>query len=73
VKCIITVEENAISGGFGSAVMETLSRDDICIPVRSLGLPDRFIAHGSQARLRNDLGIDSAGIVRAVKEWSKRG
>ncbi len=69
---IMTVEENAVNGGFGSAIMETLSREEICIPVKSLGLPDRFITHGSQARLRNDVGIDTAGIVRAVKEWSKR-
>ncbi|HEX2964894.1 MAG TPA: transketolase C-terminal domain-containing protein [Syntrophorhabdaceae bacterium] len=72
VKRILTVEENALFGGFGSAVMEALSNEELYIPVKSVGLPDRFITHGSQARLRNNLGIDSAGIVRAVKEWLKK-
>ena len=69
---IMTLEENAILGGFGSAVLEALSAEDIVIPVKSLGIPDVFIPHGSQNSLRSRLEIDQAGIKRAVKAWLKK-
>ncbi len=64
---LVTVEENALAGGFGSAVLECLEREGITIPVRRLGIPDRFIEQGPQARLRADLGLDADGIANAVK------
>ncbi len=64
---IITVEENALQGGFGSAVLELLYDNDLChVRIKRLGLPDRFIEHGSQAQLRKDVGIDTEGIVAAA-------
>jgi 1-deoxy-D-xylulose-5-phosphate synthase len=64
---IITVEENALQGGFGSAVLELLYDNDLGhVRIKRLGLPDRFIEHGSQAQLRNDVGIDTEGIVAAA-------
>jgi 1-deoxy-D-xylulose-5-phosphate synthase len=70
---IITVEENVLQGGFGSAVLELLSdRGLIDVKVRRLGIPDRFIEHGSQAQLRSDLGLDAAGITAAVLDFLKK-
>jgi 1-deoxy-D-xylulose-5-phosphate synthase len=64
---IITVEENVLQGGFGSAVLELLYDNDLGhVRIKRLGLPDRFIEHGSQAQLRNDVGIDTEGIVAAA-------
>lgn len=64
---IVTVEENALQGGFGSAVMELLEEHSIKCPVRRIGVPDEFIEHGTQEELRAQLGLDAEGIVRAVR------
>jgi 1-deoxy-D-xylulose-5-phosphate synthase len=54
-------------GGFGGAVLEALAAAGIARPVRCLALPDRLIEHGDPARQKAALGLDSAGIVRAVQ------
>jgi 1-deoxy-D-xylulose-5-phosphate synthase len=65
---IVSVEENALQGGFGSALLELLEKEGINgIKVKRLGIPDRFIEHGSQAQLRKDLGLDAAGISDAIQ------
>lgn len=69
---LLTVEENALQGGFGTAVLELLSdegKNDI--RVRRIGIPDRFIEQGSQAQLRADLGLDAAGIAAAAEAFLK--
>jgi 1-deoxy-D-xylulose-5-phosphate synthase len=71
-KKILTLEENVLMGGFGSGVMELLSKEEISIPVKSMGMPDTFITHGSQKKLRKALGIDREGIKRAIKAWLKK-
>ena len=71
-KKILTLEENTLMGGFGSGVMELLSKEEILIPVKSMGIPDTFITHGSQKKLRNALGIDREGIKKAIKAWLKK-
>jgi 1-deoxy-D-xylulose-5-phosphate synthase len=59
----ITVEENALMGGFGSAVVETIEDCGLeDIEVKRMGLPDKFIEHGSQQILRENLRLDAAGI-----------
>jgi 1-deoxy-D-xylulose-5-phosphate synthase len=64
---VLTVEENTLCGGFGSAVVEMLaSMGNSGIKVQSLGLPDRFIEHGSQELLRSILGVDAEGIAHHV-------
>jgi len=69
---ILTVEENALQGGFGSAVLELLFDNGLQdIKVKRLGIPDRYIEHGSQAQLRSDLGIDAEGIASATEEFLK--
>jgi 1-deoxy-D-xylulose-5-phosphate synthase len=64
---IVTVEENAIMGGFGSGILEVLSARGKKLPTRVLGVADRFYEHASQDRLREIAGIDVNGIVDAVQ------
>lgn len=66
---LVTVEENAIMGGAGSAVNEALMAACVCKPVLNLGLPDFFIPQGSQDEIRHDLGLDAEGFVRQVREY----
>jgi 1-deoxy-D-xylulose-5-phosphate synthase len=64
---LVTLEENAIMGGAGSAVAEALAARAIFTPLLQLGLPDRFVDHGDQAQLLASIGLDRAGIVAAVR------
>ncbi|NTV48664.1 MAG: 1-deoxy-D-xylulose-5-phosphate synthase [Geobacteraceae bacterium] len=69
---IMTVEENALQGGFGSAVLELLYDNNLQdVKVRRLGLPDHYIEQGSQAQLRKDVGIDADGITSAALNFLK--
>jgi 1-deoxy-D-xylulose-5-phosphate synthase len=63
----VTVEENAVSGGAGSAVAEALAGADLAIPMLHLGLPDRFVDHGDPATLIAECGLDAKGIVSAIR------
>jgi 1-deoxy-D-xylulose-5-phosphate synthase len=66
---ILTVEENMIQGGFGSAVMEHLQQIKAeKVRVRSLGIPDRFVEHGSPSKIRNIYGLDSEGLYKVFLE-----
>ncbi len=63
---VVTVEEAALAGGFGSAVLEAASDEGLSTShIRRLGLPDRFIEHGDRNKLLASLGLDAAGIARA--------
>ena len=64
---IVTVEDNVIMGGAGSACAEALQEAGCLLPVLRLGLPDRFVDHGDQALLLADAGLDAAGIERQVR------
>ncbi len=65
---VITIEDNTVLGGFGSAVAEYYaSRRIQNVSLHMHGLPDRFIDHGSPAELAAETGLDSAGIVRLVR------
>ena len=64
---VVTVEENAVMGGAGSAVAEALASLGIVTPVLQLGLPDRFVDHGDQAQLLASVGLDKAGIVASIR------
>jgi len=66
---LVTVEENAIMGGAGSAVLESLQAQGIGIPVLQLGLPDHFVEHGDPAVLLADCGLGKEGIARSVRNW----
>jgi 1-deoxy-D-xylulose-5-phosphate synthase len=64
---LVTVEENAVMGGAGSAALEFLVSQGMTVPVLQLGLPDRFVEHGDPAKLLAACGLDREGIVRAVR------
>ncbi|MBZ0095891.1 MAG: 1-deoxy-D-xylulose-5-phosphate synthase [Sulfuricella sp.] len=64
---LVTVEENSVMGGAGSAVLEFLESRGLTVPVLQLGLPDRFVEHGDPAKLLAACGLDQDGIVRAVR------
>lgn len=65
VKCLLTVEESSTMGGFGSAVLELLAREGVVnLPVRCMGLPDRFIEQGPQDLLRKNYGLTADGICQ---------
>ncbi|NTW50139.1 MAG: 1-deoxy-D-xylulose-5-phosphate synthase [Chlorobiales bacterium] len=65
---IVTIEENAIRGGFGSAVCEYLQEKGYRNRVLMLGIPDRFIDHGSPAELHKEIGLDPQSIVKSIVE-----
>ena len=68
-RALITIEENATIGGAGSAVGELLASEGILIPHLQLGIPDRFIEHGSRDSCLNAAGLDFAGLNSSVERW----
>ena len=72
IKKVITVEENVLHGGFGSAVLECLNSQDIVdVRIKRLGIADTFVEHGPQRQLRSVYGVDAAAIVNAAKDLLK--
>lgn len=67
-EALVTVEEGAVMGGAGSAVLEALQAAGVLRPVLQLGLPDVFIEHGDPARLLALQGLDAAGIQMAIEQ-----
>ncbi len=73
VRCLLTVEEGAKMGGFGSAVLESLSDQGIShLPTKVLGLPDWYIEQGPQDLLREKYGLTAEGIYQAAKNLLAR-
>jgi 1-deoxy-D-xylulose-5-phosphate synthase len=66
-ELLVTVEENTVQGGAGSAVAECLQLHDIAIPLLQLGLPDRFIEQGEHAQMLADCGLDAKGLLAAIE------
>ncbi|MER2512645.1 MAG: 1-deoxy-D-xylulose-5-phosphate synthase [Nitrosomonas ureae] len=64
---LVTVEENTVMGGAGSAVIESLNSQRIQVGVLQLGLPDIFIEQGDHAQMLADCGLDSSGIIKSVR------
>jgi 1-deoxy-D-xylulose-5-phosphate synthase len=64
---LVTVEENVIMGGAGSAVMEVLERQGLTVQVLQLGLPDRFIEQGDPALQLASVGLDAEGIAQSIR------
>jgi 1-deoxy-D-xylulose-5-phosphate synthase len=63
---LVTLEDNAVAGGAGSAVAELLAAEGIVMPVLHLGLPDRFLEHASREALLAEAGVDAAGLRAAI-------
>jgi 1-deoxy-D-xylulose-5-phosphate synthase len=66
---LVTVEENVVMGGAGSAVAESLSAQNVSVPLLQLGLPDHFVEHGDPAVLLADCGLNREGIAKSIRDW----
>ena len=66
---LVTVEDNAIAGGAGSAVNEAIAALQLQFRILNLGLPDQFIRHGTQDELYAELGLNSAGLTRQINQF----
>jgi 1-deoxy-D-xylulose-5-phosphate synthase len=70
---VITVEEHALLGGFGSAVLECLDASGMTgVKTHRIGLPDTYIEHGAQKVLRQKYGLDADGIYASVREFIEK-
>ncbi len=65
-ECLVTVEDNVIAGGAGSALSECLAKHGVLVPVFHLGLPDRLIQHGSREDMLADAGLDKKSILAFI-------
>ncbi len=68
-EILVTIEDNAALGGAGSAVTEFLSNAGLKIPVLTLGLPDQFLTHGTQAEILAEAELSADGIIRRVEAF----
>jgi len=68
-RAFVTLEENAGHGGAGSAVGELLAAEGLQLPLLQLGIPDRFIEHGSREGCLAAAGLDAAGLAASVEHW----
>ncbi len=68
-RALVTIEENAAQGGAGSAVGELLASEGIAVPLLQLGIPDRFIEHGSRDGCLAAAGLDTAGLNASIERW----
>jgi 1-deoxy-D-xylulose-5-phosphate synthase len=68
-RALITIEENAVMGGAGSAVGEVLAAAGIQLSLLHLGIPDRFVEHGTRDTCLADAGLDLAGLTASVDHW----
>jgi len=66
---LVTIEDNAVAGGAGSACSEALDAEGITTPRLHIGIPDRFIEHGSRDDCLAAAGLDLAGIAAAIERW----
>lgn len=65
-QLLVTLEENSIAGGVGSAVGEYISRQGLQVSLMQLGLPDEFIDHGKREKILSSIGLDAKGITQSI-------
>ena len=68
-EALVTIEENAVAGGAGSAVGELLKSAGLQIPLLQIGIPDRFIEHGSRETCLAAAGLDLSGLSASIERW----
>jgi 1-deoxy-D-xylulose-5-phosphate synthase len=68
-RALVTLEENAVQGGAGSAVAEFLAAEGLQLPMLQLGIPDRFIEHGSREGCLLAAGLDTPALTASVERW----
>jgi 1-deoxy-D-xylulose-5-phosphate synthase len=66
---LVTVEENVVAGGAGGAINELLAAGGLAVPTLNLGIPDRFIEHGSREDCLQSAGLDAASLETAITRW----
>ena len=70
-KAILTVEDGVMTGGFGTAVTEWARENSMSLPIKVLGAPDAWVAHGTVAELKHECGYDAEGIANAVEALAR--
>jgi 1-deoxy-D-xylulose-5-phosphate synthase len=68
-RALITLEENVVAGGAGSGVGELLASEGVVMPLMHIGIPDRFVEHGSREDCLAAAGLDLASVAGAVEKW----
>jgi 1-deoxy-D-xylulose-5-phosphate synthase len=68
-NALVTIEENAVAGGAGSAVIELLASCATVLPTLTLGIPDQFIEHGSRDDCLAQAELDQASLSAAIERW----
>jgi 1-deoxy-D-xylulose-5-phosphate synthase len=68
-KLVVTVEDNGVAGGVGSAVSATLRRAELDVPCRDVGLPQEFFAQASRGEVLADVGLTDRNIARQITGW----
>jgi 1-deoxy-D-xylulose-5-phosphate synthase len=68
-RALVTIEENTVLGGAGSAVAELLATERMELPMLQLGIPDRFIEHGSRDSCLKAAGLDLASLTASIERW----
>ncbi len=63
----VTIEDNAIAGGAGSGVAECLAAHGVTLPILHLGLPDKYLEHGTREEVLSEAGLDLPGIRKAIR------
>ncbi|MGF1762976.1 1-deoxy-D-xylulose-5-phosphate synthase [Aliivibrio kagoshimensis] len=69
---IVTIEENAISGGAGAGVVEFMMQEKLIKPVLNIGLPDQFIVQGTQQEIHHELELDAQGIEAQIRRYLEK-
>ena len=68
-KLVVTLEDNGVAGGIGSAVSAALRRSEIDVPCRDVGVPQRFLAHASRGELFAEIGLTDQDVARRITGW----
>ena len=68
---LVTLEDAAIAGGAGSAVLEYLNQQGLQVPLKRLGLSDDFPSHGSREQVLQEYGLDAEGIRQSIMDFCK--
>jgi 1-deoxy-D-xylulose-5-phosphate synthase len=72
VRLVVTLEESGLHGGFGSAMAARMREARVDTPVRSIGVPQRFLAQGSRNEIHADLGLTAADLATSISSWVER-
>jgi 1-deoxy-D-xylulose-5-phosphate synthase len=67
-RLVVTVEDNIVAGGFGDAVCRLLRDNDVETPVKTFGLPQQFLAHGTRDELLDEVGLVPQHLAREITE-----